>query len=343
MKKILLGVAVAVAVLAGCNLGLDNGGRLEGNKWDATFPVDGTGLTSGYMRLWSQFGSANANKEQVQAITSRITVNKDGSILSNASDGKAVFGYIFDLDKNGGKSGTDDLLDFCSIGIRQKSNNAFEYYMERYIDVNPKELKGGTMERNALGAYFSMTASEKNKLFEADMLPGGTLSTNVEDDNGKKGSATNFTCNDSNSTVSGVMDWGDIGDFYNTSNVAYFDAYLHITQDTPGMYKVYLSKSETLNTSQAKELGTFGKADSVTLDKNSNNSAIDTSITGYKRKGPVLLGNKGAKSTEDTKSKYYLAGGVAAYASCPNGTKLSIHYNNLKESLRGDLFAQPVE
>lgn len=335
MKKILFGVvaALAVAVLAGCNFGLDNdGGDLDGNKWKATYTVDGTDITAGYKRAWEQFGSANANLEKVQAITTRITVKKDGSILDNTT--KPVFGFIFDLDKNSSKQ----YLDFCTVGFRfdKADGTGCQYYFERYTDVDAKELKTGEMTQNALGPYFTFTGGSgtTNKLFEYDLLPIDSKTSAAIKPSQYTGTSTDNK---------GTNDWKAVGTgFYTSSTDLYFDAYLHVTQDVPGTYVVYLSKSEKLSASDLK-LGEFGIASGVTLTKDENNKDVNTTITSYTRNGPVLLGNKGAKSTNDTKDKYYLAGGIAAYASAPKGTKLAIEYNNLKESLRGELNAQVAE
>lgn len=344
MKKILLGVAVAVAavMMTGCNLGLGNSNLLIGNKWGGEYPVDGTNISGNYKRVYEQFGSPNANFEKVQAITTRITVKKDGAILKGDYN-DAVWGFIFDLDRNGELVGEDKASDFCCIGFKADSTDGsrIKYYMERYIQVLPKDLKDGIMDQGSLGAYFTMTGGEANKLYECDLLPGGTAEVSC----GNK--PNHYT--DSATEISGVNDWEVVEtNYYTASTEDHFDAYLHIRQDIPGKYEVFLSKTEEKSTTE-KKLGEFGIATSVTdfADNGANyakeKGGVDTQITGYKRMGPVFKGNKGQKQTEDSKNKYYLAGGIAAYASAPKGSKLTVTYKNIKESLRGELFAQPVE
>ncbi|MBP3709536.1 MAG: hypothetical protein J6I73_03910 [Treponema sp.] len=206
MKRIsMVAVAIAAAalILAGCNgLGGIGSGDTSGSKKNTLMTVSGmdekNGLQTGlediegakltdttkkdaFNRFWEQLGTL----EQVSEVTTKVTIyldkaNKDGySTLENTADGSpsklAVTGFVFDLDST---NGNDKTVDFNLLGIRKKrtGTDAYEFYLERYVDVPVKNLtfledglnapnakKTGISSKGALGAYYSLKDNWKTK------------------------------------------------------------------------------------------------------------------------------------------------------------------------------------
>ena len=336
MKKILLGVAVAVAavMMTGCpGLGIN----LDGNKYDATMTMDSTNIkettkiadnSKSYKnKTWADVVSANAantfyqrewkrlgSLEKAEALTTKITVDLDPAktVLVNPSDGtrKAVWGFAFDFDTNANGS---ENVDFFLVGIRQKNaasggNQAvYEYYCERYLDIPEKYNKanGGSIltDASSLGPYLTTGKS-------------GTVLSNGICEKGEYSTFTNYVGNDTGDSD----DWRDLPNGTFAADSAKFETYLRVVQATAGKYEVFLSNTE--------EGGSKILEFSVTAPKNLERQK--TSVNSLFRYGPVS-------------SKGYLMGGIACYASCPYNTKLSVHYDTPKESIQGAIFAQPVE
>lgn len=343
MKKILLGVAVVLTALAmtGCG-GL--GASLKGDKFDATFTMDSTKIgdsakiadnaTAGfagktwkdvtndtdknmfYQREWKRLGSL----EKAEALSSTITVDlaSDKSVLVSPADDtrKAVWGFAFDFDTNAKGS---NLVDFCLVGIRQKAPASgstpakFEYYLERYLDIPESYAKangGGVLtNKGSLGPYCS---TMKNKTWDGNLYEAGP-----------EGTYTNFSKTASNvkGATTGADDWNELSASMYTADAKQFSTVLSVVQDTAGTYVIYLGKSD----SEKVKIGEFGvKGTAKNLERQ------ETTAKNVFRYGPVS-------------KKGFIMGGIAAYASCPYNTKLSVHYDTPKAKIQGGIFAAPIE
>jgi len=325
MKKTLTTALLVSAVLAFMSCGFGSGDiKTTGYKWNTTMTINGLAEKGGifsdskdsngavlgndynnasnpyYKRVWAQIG----DKEQVAEITSTITVDLAKSKLKSTDGNRnAVFGLAFDLDTN--KAGSKN-VDFCLVGIRQQSANAFQYYFERYTEVTPAKKASGITKDNALGSYFTFSGGSgtAGKLYKYDSLVSYANWTGSSTDTGS------------------VIDWATLnaGNYTYTSGST-FSVNLYITQEAAGTYKVYLGKSET----QRQELGTF-----KVNGNPENKMQQETSIANYKRYGPA----------KQIGGSTYLVGGIACYGSTPFDTKLVVNYKQDKSSLKGALFAE---
>lgn len=341
MKKILLGVAVVLTALAmtGCG-GL--GASLKGDKFDATFELDSTSIKEGapiadsasatykgktwkdieesnkptfYQREWKRLGSL----EKAEALSSTITVDLSKSTLYNGSqpERRAVWGFAFDFDTNAKGS---NLVDFCLVGIRQQKPGAagsapvFECYLERYLDIpeNYAKANGGSVltDASSLGPYCTVGT---NKTWDGNLYEGDSSKTYTN----FGGQATNIKA----SGASGSNDWVPLTAKMYAADAKQFSTVLSVVQDTAGTYKVYLGKSD----SEKELIGEFGvKGTAKNLERQ------ETTAKNVFRYGPVS-------------KKGFIMGGIAAYASCPYNTKLSVHYDTPKAKIQGGIFAAPIE